>query len=50
MIGPYASKNVTLTLIMSKKNSKGPLSLKPTTVKRDDALDLNFALHPYVVG
>ena len=32
LIGPFASKNVTLTLIMSKKNLKCPLSLKPTTV------------------
>ena len=33
LIGPFASENVTLTLIMSKKNLKCPLSLKPTTVE-----------------
>ena len=36
LTGPFASKNVTLTLIMSKKNLKCPLSLKPTTVYWDD--------------
>ena len=33
LTGPFTSKNVILTLIMSKKNLKCPLSLKPTTVE-----------------
>ena len=32
-MGSFTSKNVTLTLIMSKMNLKGPFSLKPTTVQ-----------------
>ena len=35
LMGSCTSKNVILTLIMSKKNLKGPLSLKPTTVQSD---------------
>ena len=31
-MGPFASKNVIMILIMRKMNLKGPLSLKPTTV------------------
>ena len=52
LIGPFASKNVTLALIKTKKNLKGPLSLKPTTVPCSAGPDMQLAQSsfPYVVG